>query len=268
MTPRPRSHDRGQQHRMLREAVAPNFLDASLEWRRIFAEAWGTFLLVVVAAGADVVAARSAGAVTPAMAVVAPGLMVMVIIYFMGTVSGAHLNPAVTLAFAVRRNFPWARVPGYILAQSVGAIAAAVFLLAMFGTKGNLGATVPGEGISALQALAMEVLLTAGLVNTVLGTASGARNIGTNGAIAVGGYIALAGLWAAPISGASMNPVRSLAPDLLNRDLSTAWIYLIGPLAGAMIAVVFEWILKGPPTSAGAATAQGTLGDDEASPQS
>src|SRR5665213_523261 len=150
----------GQQHRMLREGAAPNFLDSSLEWRRLFAEIWGTFLLVVVAAGADVVAAKSGGMVTPAMAVVAPGLMVMVVIYFMGTVSGAHLNPAVTLAFAARRNFPWARVPGYILAQIAGGTAAAFFLLEMFGRTGNLGATMPGPGISAAQALAMEVLLT------------------------------------------------------------------------------------------------------------
>ncbi len=249
---------------MLRESTVPNFLDSALEWRRLFSEGWGTFLLVVVAAGADVVAAQSGGAVTLGMAVVAPGMMVMVVIYFMGTVSGAHLNPAVTLAFAVRRNFPWCRVPGYILAQVAGGIAAAIFLRAMFGTIGNLGATEPGTGVSALQALAMEVLLTAGLVNTILGTASGARNIGTNGAIAVGGYIALAGLWAAPISGASMNPVRSLAPDLVRGDFGSTWIYLVGPLAGAMIAVAFEWILKGPPTTTGAVAAQGTLQGDEA----
>ncbi|HEY5237059.1 MAG TPA: aquaporin [Rhizomicrobium sp.] len=249
---------------MLNQGTAPDFLDASLEWRRLFSELWGTFLLVVVAAGADVVAAISNGAVTLGMAVIAPGLMVMAIIYFMGTVSGAHLNPAVTLAFAVRRNFPWSRVPGYILAQIAGGMAAALFLFAMFGRVGNLGATVPGHGVSAVQALAMEVLLTAGLVNTVLGTASGARNIGTNGAIAVGGYIALAGLWAAPISGASMNPVRSLAPDLVRGDFHTTWIYLIGPLAGAMIAVAFEWILKGPPTKTGTLAAQGTLDGDKA----
>ena len=257
----------GQRHRMLREAAAPNFLDSSLEWRRLFSEIWGTFLLVVVAAGADVVMAQSGGAVTLGMAVVAPGLMVMVIIYFMGTVSGAHLNPAITLAFAARRNFPWSRVPGYVLAQIAGGVAAAVFLRCMFGTIGNLGASLPGTGVSAMQALAMEVLLTTGLVNTVLGTASGARNIGTNGAIAVGGYIALAGLWAAPISGASMNPVRSLAPDLLIGDFSTAWVYLIGPLVGALIAVAFEWILKGPPTTTGTIAAQGTLDGDEAAPR-
>lgn len=211
-----------QQHLMLKRSSPPDFLDTSHEWRRLFAEAWGTFLLVLVAAGGGVVAAKSDGAVTLSMAVVAPGLMVMAIIYFMGTVSGAHLNPAVTLAFSVRRNFPWRRAPGYVLAQVAGGSAAAVLLRTMFGTVGELGATVPGPDVGSGTALAMEIVLTAGLVNTILGTASGARNIGTNGAIAVGGYVALAGLWAAPISGASMNPVRSLAPDLVRFDFETS----------------------------------------------
>ena len=116
---------------MLRSRESPDFLDSAHEWRRIFAEAWGTFLLVMVAAGGDVVRARSGGVVTLGMVVVAPGLMVMATIYFMGAVGGAHLNPAVTLAFAARRNFPWRRVPGYIGSQFVGGIAAsAAFIIA------------------------------------------------------------------------------------------------------------------------------------------
>jgi len=253
-----------QQRRMVQGLAPPDFLDPAHEWRRIFAETWGTFLLVVVAAGGGVVAATSAGAVTLGMVVVAPGLMVMAIIYFMGAVSGAHLNPAVTLAFAVRRNFPWRRVPGYIVAQVIGGVAAALFLRAMFGTVGALGATVPGRGVGSGKALAMEVLLTAGLVNTILGTASGARNIGHNAAIAVGGYIALAGLWAAPVSGASMNPVRSLVPDLVRGDLGTTWVYVVGPVVGALIGVAFEWILKGKATAAGEIAAQGARGSDDA----
>lgn len=240
-----------------------DFFDPSFEWRRIFAESWGTFLLVLVAAGGGVVAAVSGGRISPGMIAVAPGLMVMAIIYFMGSVSGAHLNPAVTLAFAVRRNFPWKRVPGYIVGQVIGGTGAALFLRTMFGSIGALGATVPGSGMTSGKALAMEVVLTAGLVNTILGTASGARNIGTNGAIAVGGYVALAGLWAAPVSGASMNPVRSLAPDLVRGDFHTTWIYMVGPALGALIGVVFEWILKGKPTAAGRIAAEGTLGIDD-----
>jgi len=245
------------EQRMLRGSATPDFLDSAHEWRRLFAEAWGTFLLVLVAAGAGVVGFQSAGAITLSMRVIAPGMMVMAIIYFMGAVGGADLNPAVTLAFAARRNFPWRRVPGYIGAQFLGGIAATIFLRAMFGTIGLLGATMPGRGVSDLRALIMEIVLTTGLVSTVLGTASGARNIGSNGALAVGGYIALAGLWAAPISGASMNPVRSFAPDLIRGDLMTTWIYIAGPLVGASIAVGFEWILKGKATAAGSLAARG-----------
>jgi aquaporin Z len=255
--------DARQQPRIVQRQSALDFLNPSLEWRRIFAETWGTFLLVLVAAGGGAVGAMSGGEISLGMRVVAPGIMVMAIIYFMGVVSGAHLNPAVTLAFAVRRNFPWKRVPGYVMAQVIGGVGAAFFLRAMFGTVGALGATLPGSGVTSGKALVMEVVLTAGLVNTILGTASGARNIGTNGAIAVGGYIALAGLWAAPVTGASMNPVRSFAPDLVRGDLHTTWIYLVGPVVGAMIGVAFEWILKGKPTEAGRIAAQGTLGVDE-----
>ncbi len=247
------------QHRMLYGSETPDFLESAHEWRRLFAETWGTFLLVVVAAGAGVVGAQSGGAITLGMKAVAPGLMVMAIIYFMGAVSGAHLNPAVTLAFALRRNFPWSRVLGYFTAQIIGGIAAASFLRALFGIQGLLGATTPGPGVSDFKALAMEVLLTTGLVSTILGTASGARNIGSNGALAVGGYISLAGLWAAPISGASMNPVRSFAPDLIRGNMTTTWIFVVGPVLGAIIAVGFEWVLKGNPTAAGTLAAQGDL---------
>ena len=223
----------------------------------MFAEWWGTFLLVISGAGAAMAGAlNSAHAIHLAVAV-APGLTVMAVIYFLGSVSGAHLNPAVTLAFALRRNFPWRRVPGYVAAQFAGAIAAVFFLRTTFGEVASLGATVPGEHVGRPQALAIETLLTAGLVNTILGTAAGARNTGPNGGIAVGGYIALAGLWACALSGASMNPARSLAPDILRGNFSTSWIYIAGPIAGALIAVVFEWILKGPPTAEGTATAQG-----------
>jgi aquaporin Z len=248
-----------REQRMLQASTVPDFLEARHEWRRLFSEAWGTFLLVVVAAGAGVVGASSGGAITLSMKVVAPGMMVMAVIYFMGAVGGAHLNPAVTLAFAARRNFPWNRVPGYIVAQLLGGIAAAAFLRAMFGNVGHLGATMPGPGVTNFTAFIFEVLLTTGLVSTILGTASGARNIGSNAALAIGGYIALAGLWAAPISGASMNPARSFAPDLLRGDMSTTWVYIAGPLIGAAIAVGFEWILKGKPTAAGASAAQGGL---------
>jgi aquaporin Z len=242
-----------------------NFLNASQEWRRIFAELWGTFLLVLVAVGGSIASTKSNGDISRAMAAAGPGLMVMVAIYFMGSVSGAHLNPAVTFAFALRRNFPWCRVPGYVLAQCIGSLMAVTFFWSLFGAVAELGASSPQHGVTSVQALFIVTILTSALVNTILGTASGARNIGTNAGIAVGSYIALAGLWASPLTGASMNPARSLGPDLLRGDLSTTWIYILGPLTGATIGVGFEWILKGPPTKSGAHAAQGEANDESRS---
>lgn len=206
--------------------------DPSSRWRALFAEGWGTFLLVLVGAGAEV-DAEMTGQVSTAMAGVAPGLMVMVIIYFMGAISGAHLNPAVTLAFACRRHFPWRRVPGYILAQLVGGILAAVFLKSILGDVGNVGASIPYPGLESWRVLLIEVVLTTGLINTILGTASGPGNVGHNGALAIGGYITAAGLWAGPLTGASMNAVRTLAPDLVRGDLKTTWLYVSASLIGA-----------------------------------
>ncbi|HVP22297.1 MAG TPA: aquaporin [Conexivisphaerales archaeon] len=217
-----------------------------IELRRLFGEFFGTFLLVVVAAGADAVNSVSQGAVGRVAAVVAPGLMVMAIILFMGAVSGAHLNPAVSIGFAARGDFPWKRVPGYIAAQLFGATIACLFLWLMFGNAGMLGATEPGPGISGAQAMMMEIVLTLGLVSTILGTASRAQNVGSLSALAVGGYVALAGLWGSPISGASMNPARSFGPDILLLNFSNYWIYVVGPIAGALLAVVVAYALRGP----------------------
>ena len=149
-------------------------------------------------------------------AVVAPALMVMAIILFMGKVSGAHLNPAVSIAFALRRDFPWQRVPGYILVQLVGATLAALFLRGVINVSSMYGSNYPAHGYSDMAAFWMELILTVGLVSVILGTASGAQNIGIFGALGVGGYIALAGLWGSPISGASMNPARTFGPDLVS----------------------------------------------------
>jgi aquaporin Z len=250
----------------LQTAWTRDFSDLSFEWRRLFSEALGTFFLVLVAAGAAMVNARSHGQVPLDARVVAPGLMVMAVIYFMGTVSGAHLNPAVSIAFALRRNFPWRRVPGYLAAQLAGSLLAAAFLRASFGDIGDLGATLPGARTSATTTVLIEVVLTAGLVSVVLGTASGARNIGANAAIAVGGYIAVAGLWAAPISGASMNPARSLGPALVGGHWSDWWAYVIGPIAGGVIAVGFAWVLRGPPSQAADEAAQGTASSPSSGP--
>jgi aquaporin Z len=245
--------DKNNQHK-----GSEHFLHPSNKWRALFAEVWGTFLLVLVGAGAAVVSEMT-GEVSKGMEVVAPGIMVMAIIYFMGSVSGAHINPAVTIAFALRRHFPWGRVPLYITAQLVGAVLAAALLKAMFGNIGNIGATSPYHGLENWKLFIIEAILTTGLINTILGTASGPGNVGNNGALAIGGYIALSGLWAGPLTGASMNAARTIAPDLVRGDLKTTWIYVIASLAGGIIAVGFEWILKGKPSKHADQEAQGTI---------
>ncbi len=149
-----------------------------LELRRLFSEVLGTFFLVLVAAGGDVVNTATHGAISQVALVIAPGLMVMAIILFMGKVSGAHLNPAVTIAFAARGDFPWRRVPGYILAQIVGAVIACSFLALIFGVIGSFGSTQPGTGFTSLQAVLVEFVLTLGLISVILGTASQAQNVG------------------------------------------------------------------------------------------
>jgi aquaporin Z len=177
-----------------------------------------------------------------------------------GPISGAHLNPAVSIAFAARRDFPWRRVPGYIIVQLIGSTLACLTLWAIVGKLGMLGATEPGAGVSNSEAMLMELVLTVGLVSTILGTASKAQNVGLFGALGVGGYIILAGLWSSPISGASMNPARSFGPDMALVDFSHYWVYVVGPIAGALIAVGFAWILRGPGGDVGgAAAAQGRL---------
>src|SRR4051794_16090458 len=233
------------------ELVRTNFDNPRLEWRRLFSEVLGTFFLVLVGAGGGVVNAVSDGQITRAAAVAAPGLMVMAIILFMGAVSGAHLNPAVTLGFTLRGDFPWRRVPGYIFVQLLGATLACLFLWAVLGKLGRLGATEPGAGISDWKAMLFELILTVGLLSTILGTASRAQNVGALSAVAVGGYIILAGFWSSPISGASMNPARSFGPDLALGDFSHYWVYVAGPIAGGLIAVAIAWILRGPGGDAG-----------------
>jgi aquaporin Z len=262
-TPSQQEVARRAHHRLeLEFGRSSDFDDPRHEWRRLFSELLGTFFLVLVGAGGAVVNAQSQGAISRTAAVTAPGLMVMAIILFMGGVSGAHLNPAVSIAFAARGDFPWRRVPGYVIVQLLGATLACLFLWALLGKLGMLGATEPGPGISATQAMFMELILTVGLVSVILGTASGAQNVGVFGALAVGGYIILAGLWSSPISGASMNPARSFGPDMALLDFKNYWAYVVGPIAGALIAVGIAYVLRGRGGGeSGAAAAQGRVGE-------
>jgi aquaporin Z len=240
-----------------------DFQDPRQEWRRLFAELLGTFLLVLVAAGGGMMGKAFPGAISNSAAVVAPGLMVMAIILSMGKVSGAHLNPAVSVAFALRQDFPWRRVPGYVVVQLAGATLAALFLRGVVNVSAKYGANYPAHGYSAVTAFWMELALTTGLVTIILGTASGAQNVGVIGAFGVGGYIALAGLWGFPISGASMNPARSFGPDLVATTFTDYWVYVAGPAAGGVLAVAVAYLLRGSGGGAsGAGAAQGDLFTD------
>jgi aquaporin Z len=248
--------------RLEKDVLEPmaDFQDPSQEWRRLFSEFYGTFFLVLVAAGAPMINHVFNGEVGRVSAVTAPGLMVMGIIMFMGKISGAHLNPAVSIAFSLRGDFPWRRVPGYIVVQLIGAAAAALFLREVVKISAKYGSNYPASGYSNWQALLMEAVLTLGLLSVILGTASGAQNIGIFGAIGVGAYIALAGLWGSPISGASMNPARTFGPDLIGNDWSSYWVYVVGPILGAVVAVGFAYVLRGPGGGkAGSAAAEGAL---------
>jgi len=240
-----------------------DFNDQRQEWRRLFAEFLGTFFLVLVAAGAGMMNDVFPDSIGRSAAVVAPGLMVMAIILFMGKVSGAHLNPAVSFAFALRGDFPWRRLPGYVVVQLIGATLAALFLHAVLNVSSLYGSNYPANGFSGTAAMWMEIVLTLGLVSVILGTASGAQNVGVLGAFGVGGYIALAGLWASPLSGASMNPARTFGPDLVATNFTDFWVYVVGPIVGAIAAVLFAQVLRGRGgRSVAVDAAQGTLDDD------
>jgi len=244
-----------------------DFQDPRQEWRRLFSELFGTFFLVLVAAGGGMMSQAFPNTISRQAAVVAPGLMVMAIILFMGKVSGAHLNPAVSLAFAARGDFPWWRVPGYIVVQLAGATLACLFLQQVIDVSAVYGSNYPAAGYSAGSAFWMEFILTLGLVSVILGTASGAQNVGIIGAFGVGGYIALAGLWGSPISGTSMNPARTFGPDLVGADFSHYWVYVAGPIAGAALAVAFAFVLRGQGGGrSGSGAAQGDLFTEPAAP--
>src|SRR5580658_6832579 len=237
-----------------------DFNDPRQEWRRLFSELLGTFFLVLAAAGGGMMGHAFPGVISHQAAVTAPALTVMAIILFMGKISGAHLNPAVSIAFALRRDFPWNRVPGYIVVQLIGATLAALFLHAVINVSAMYGSNYPAHGYSDLAAFWMELILTVGLVSVILGTSSGAQNIGLFGAFGVGGYIALAGLWGSPISGASMNPARTFGPDLVSTTFTAYWVYAAGPIAGAVLAVGIAFVLRGVGGGkSGSGAAQGDL---------
>ena len=203
--------------------------------KKLLGEFLGTFALIFAGTGAIVINGASGGAITHAGVALTFGLVVLAMIYTLGDVSGAHLNPAVTIAFAAARRFSWSEVPRYIAAQTAGAFAASGVLRVLFPADANLGATLPAG--PAMQSFVLEVILTAMLMFVVLGVSTGAKEKGITAGIAVGAVIALEAMFAGPICGASMNPARSLAPAIVSGNLQHLWIYLIAPVLGALIAV-------------------------------
>lgn len=226
-------------------------------WRRLSAELLGTFVLTFVAAGADIVEALSDGQIGHVARYIAPAIAVMAMIWSISGISGAHINPAVSWAFFVRRCFPLRDLPGYICAQLVGAVAAAGILRALFGPAIARGITKPTLAFTNTQGFAAETILTFLLVFVILGTADQKAVVGKNAALGVAGVIALCGLAFSPLSGASMNPARTLGPMAVAGDFSLAWLYVIAPLLGATLAAAAAWVLYGHPHSDERKTAQG-----------
>ncbi len=210
--------------------------------RALVAEAIGTFALVFVGPGAIMVDAENGGLGSVGIAL-AFGLVIMAMVYAVGHVSGAHLNPAVTLAFALRRHFPGARVPAYWVAQVTGAVSAAVLLRVSLGDIADVGATSPSG--SQAQSFLWEVVLTAILLFVIMAVATDTRAVGEAAAIAIGGTIALASLVGGPISGASLNPARSLGPALASGSFDSLWLYLVAPLVGGMLGALAYEAVRG-----------------------
>lgn len=203
--------------------------------KKLFAEFLGTFGLIFAGTGAIVINHVSHEAVTHVGIAFTFGLVVLAMIYTFGDISGAHLNPAVTIAFAVARRFPWAEVPGYLSAQLTGALAASGLLRVLFPAADTLGGTLPAG--PAWQSFVLEVVLTFFLMLAVLNVSTGAKEKGITAGIVIGAVIALEAMFAGPICGASMNPVRSLAPAVVGGHLEHLWVYLTAPVLGACLAV-------------------------------
>jgi aquaporin Z len=204
--------------------------------QRIVAEALGTFALVFAGCGAIVVDALSGGLLGHVGVSLVFGLVVTAMIYAVGNVSGAHLNPAVTLGFLAARRLGWRDVPSYLAGQAAGALAAAGLLRLLFGTAGALGSTRPAAWAGPGQAFALEVILTFLLMAVILNVSTGHMEKGIMAGVAVGGTIAICALMGGPVSGASLNPARSLAPALLSGTWGAQWIYLLAPPLGAAAA--------------------------------
>jgi MIP family channel proteins len=213
-------------------------------WRRAAAEGLAAFALVFAGCGAIVTDASYDGALGTVGIGLVFGLIIMVMIYATGHLSGAHINPAVTIAFSLTRHFAWRDASAYIAAQLAGATAAALVLLAVWPDKpAALGATVPS--VAAGSALVYEVILTAILMFVIIAVATDTRAVGAAAAIAIGGTVGLDAIFGGPVTGASMNPARSFGPALAAGEWQDFWVYVIGPVVGAALGAVAYQLIRG-----------------------
>jgi aquaporin NIP len=209
------------------------------------AEFIGTFALVFAGAGAVMVDAKT-GALGHVGVAITFGLVIMVMIYGVGHISGAHFNGAVTFAFALSRHFPWPRAVSYWVTQLLGATTAALLLRASLGDIANVGATLPSG--SQAQSFLWELVMTFFLMFVILAVATDTRAVGEAAAIAIGGTIALDAMFGGPVSGASMNPMRSVGPAIASGNFHALWLYIVAPVLGASIGALAYQFVRGEPT--------------------
>jgi MIP family channel proteins len=212
--------------------------------RMLAAEFVGTFALVFAGCGAIMVDAKT-GALGHLGVAISFGLVIMVMVYAVGHISGAHFNPAVSLAFALSRHFPRRRLLGYLSAQLLGALAAAAMLRGSLGDVAHVGATLPSGAQS--QAFLWELVMTFFLMFVIMAVATDTRTVGEAAAIAIGGTVGLDAMFGGPISGASMNPARSMGPALVSGDLHALWLYIVAPLLGASLGALVYQLVRGEP---------------------
>ena len=210
--------------------------------KRFISEIIGTFALVFCGTGAMVINDFTGGTVTHVGVAITFGLIVMGMIYAFGDISGAHMNPAVTIGFAYAKKFPWKEVPAYVLAQLIGAFLASGILLYLFPESQTLGATLPG--LSVLKVFIFEIILSFFLMVVIINVSTGSKEIGVVAGIAIGSIVLLEAMFAGPITGASMNPARSIAPAVVSGNIADLWIYIFAPIIGCVLAVVSCKLVK------------------------
>jgi len=210
--------------------------------KRYISEFIGTFSMIFCGCGAMTINEVTGGTVTHVGIGLTWGLIVMVMIYAFGETSGAHFNPAVTIAFAYAKKFAWKEVPKYIIVQILGAFVASGILLFLFPESEFLGSTIPK--VDVWRAFVLELLLTFFLMVTIINVSTGSKEIGVIAGIAIGGVVLLEAIFAGPITNASMNPARSLGPNIVSGNIEGLWLYLVAPVLGALLAVVSCKLVK------------------------